>query len=48
LPRRQRAINKASLTILACMVSLIDHPTMRREYRSITAAAYSQPSAVQM
>ena len=39
LPRRHKAISSASLTIRACMVSLIDQPTMRREYRSITAAA---------
>ncbi len=30
------------------MLSCIDQPTMRREYRSSTAATYSQPSAVQM
>jgi hypothetical protein len=48
LPRRHSAISKAALTILAWMVSLMDQPAMRREYRSITAAAYSQPSAVQM
>jgi hypothetical protein len=29
------------------MLSCIDQPMIRREYRSSTAAAYSQPSAVQ-
>jgi len=29
------------------MTALIDQPTTRRENRSITAATYSQPSAVQ-
>ena len=39
LPLRHMAINSASLTIRDCMVSLIDQPTMRRDYRSIAAAA---------
>ena len=30
------------------MLPCIDQPTMPREYSSSTAAAYSQPSAVQM
>lgn len=37
-----------STAITARKLSCIDRPTIRREYRSITAAAYSQPSAVQM
>ncbi|MBC7377276.1 MAG: hypothetical protein H7346_07560 [Burkholderiaceae bacterium] len=48
MPLRHSAISSASLTILACIVSLMDQPTIRREYRSITAAAYSQPSVVQI
>jgi hypothetical protein len=42
----------ASGAILLCgymsMLSCTDHPTMRREYRSSTAATYSLPSTVQM
>ena len=48
LPRRHTAIINASATSCEVMLSCIDQPTMRREYRSSTAAAYSQPSAVQM
>lgn len=48
LPRRQIAIISASVTSWAVMVSLIDQPTVRRENRSITTAAYSHPSAVEM
>ncbi len=32
----------------AVMLAFIDHPTTRRENRSMTTATYSQPSAVQM
>jgi hypothetical protein len=38
LPRRQIAITSASVTSCAVIVALIDHPTTRRENRSITAA----------
>jgi hypothetical protein len=46
LPRRHKAISSALLTAMACIVSLIDLPTMRLAYKSITAAAKSQPSPV--
>src|SRR5205823_8368775 len=45
-PRRQVAITSASVTSCAVIAALIDQPTTRREKRSITAATYSQPSAV--
>src|SRR5262244_2690049 len=37
---------RASVTNCAVIAALIDQPTTRREKRSITAATYSQPSAV--
>lgn len=38
----------ASHTSCAGMVGAMDQPTMRREYRSSTAARYSQPLSVRM
>src|SRR5262249_23920525 len=38
---------RASVTNCAVIAALIDQPTTRRENRSMTAATYSQPSAVQ-
>lgn len=48
LPRYQIAMISTSVTSWAVMVALIDHPTTRREKRSITAATWSHPSAVQI
>ena len=41
-------MTNASVTSCVVIVSLIDQPTTRLENRSITAAAYNHPSAVQM
>jgi hypothetical protein len=46
--RRQIAIMSASVTSCAVMAAPLDQPTTRRENRSMTAATYSQPSAVQI
>ena len=48
LPRRQIAITSASVTNCAVISELIDQPTIRRENKSSTTAAYSQPSSVRM
>ena len=46
--RRQIAMVNASMTNRLVMHLFIDHPTIRREYKSITTARYSHPSDVQM
>ena len=48
LTLRHTAIINASATNCDVMLDCIDHPTMRREYKSSTTATYSQPWAVQM
>ncbi len=41
-------MRNASTTTLACMCSLMHHPTTWRLNRSMTAVRYSQPSSVAM